>query len=56
MIYLVNAGYRQAGPKILSDLVAENERLAQKSTPQAWKPKDGYGVQSLCLTLQFKAN
>ncbi|GHU08945.1 hypothetical protein FACS1894158_18440 [Betaproteobacteria bacterium] len=29
MIYLVNTGYRQAGPKILSDLGSEDEWLLQ---------------------------
>jgi hypothetical protein len=29
MIYLANAGCRNTGPKILSDLVSEDEWLAQ---------------------------
>ena len=32
IIYLVNAGCRQAGPKILSDLFCEGGRLLQEST------------------------
>jgi len=39
MINLVNAGYRQCGPKILSDLASEDERLAHGSTMRALKPQ-----------------
>jgi hypothetical protein len=54
MIYLAYAGYRHAGPKILSDLALEDERLAQESTQRALTPKDGYGVQPLRLEMQLK--
>jgi len=46
MIYLVNAGYRQAGPKILSDRWSRRVAAAW-STSRTWFSKGGYGIQLL---------
>jgi len=53
MIYLVNAGYRQAGPKILSDLFPEGEQRLQHLR-HGFKTKGGTGMTLLFFVVPHK--
>jgi hypothetical protein len=53
VIYLVNAGCRQAGPKILYDLYVRGA-VAAKIYVTGSKPKGGNGIQPLDLEVPLK--